>query len=815
MGSAKEAFRSPRAWEDAKRAAAGEPPLPPPEDTAEIIKETDPDCKSIASLKSKYCCGCAACANLCPTDAISMEYNDEGFLEPVVDVDKCISCGLCKKRCPSLNTKYENSKEPTCYAAYGSDEIREKSSSGGIFTLLAEYVFAKGGYVCGAGYTDDLKVRHMLISSPEELDKLRLSKYVQSDPGEVYKEIAELLKQDKPVLFCGCGCQVAGLYAYLGKRPKNLLSIDLMCHGGPSPKLFEKYLKEYHKKPVKRVGFRDKDFYGWSTEMTVEYTDGEIYRQRREIDPFYRAFLPCISVREFCGECLFSALPRQGDITLADFWGIERYNPEYTDGKGTSIVSVNSKVGAKAFEAIKEKLLVCGEVPCEDIKKTGQPYQHPFKRNDQRYIFFDLIKKGASIEKALDYAQNRKFDVLIMGVWYGNNWGSIATYYALKCAVESFGLNVLMLNKPFANDDDPELNPDSKAMRFAAEHGYNISRVYKRHEIRELNSHIDTFLMGSDQMWHRGINRGAGYAFYFDFVDNEKKKIAYATSIGHPFDFSRPDERPSIKHFLDRFDYASMRENTGVKFMKETYGLDAEHVLDPVFIADRKVFDDVALESRYAKPDYSFEADEEINFKEKTGGGFITAYILDLSTEKIEVIHWLSEKLNKPVKIMLDGNQWFFNTNSDAGELKIVTDMNEGDWIYNIKNCDFLFTDSCHGMSFGLLYNRDYIAVANLGRGATRFFSLTELLGVQSHLVYQENIGTITEHEELLEPVDYESVNKKLAEEKEKSLNWLKNALFGPKVIKKSTLVYELVDKHLEDKEDNLKNSDEKQETTV
>lgn len=800
LGSAKEAFRSPRAWEDAKRGAAGLPPLPSPEEAKpEPIKEDNPECRSIATLKSMYCCGCAACANLCPTKAITMENNDEGFLEPLVDEEKCTSCGLCKKRCPSLNTKYSNNPEPTCYAAYGSDEIRAKSSSGGLFALLAEYVFSQSGAVCGAGYTEDFKVRHMIIESPEELDKLRLSKYVQSDPADVYTEIGKLLKEKRKVLFCGCGCQVAGLYAYLGKKPKNLLTIDLMCHGGPSPKLFEKYLKDYHgKKPIKRIGFRDKDFYGWSTEMTVEYEDGEVYHQRREIDPFYRGFLPCISVREFCGECIFSALPRQGDITLADFWGIERYNPEYTDGKGTSIVSVNSKVGEKALDAIKDKLLVCAEVPCEDIKKTGQPYQHPFARNPQRYPFFDLIKKGASIEKALDYAQNRKFDVLLAGVWYGNNYGSIATYYALKKTVESFGLSVLMLNKPFCRDDDPEIAPDREAIKFAKAHGYEVSRIYNRRDIKGLNHHIDTFLMGSDQMFNRSINRWGGYVFYFDYVDEEKKKIAYATSLGHNMDFSNPDERPSLEHFLSRFDAISMREDTGMRYMNKTYGLNSVQVLDPVFIADRKIFDDVALESRFARPDYDFKTDEQLNFKERPGDGYILAYILDLTHDKLRAIRWISEQLNKPVRLIGNGDKWIYKTDGDSEDLVEVTDVTEGDWIYSIKHCDFMITDSCHGMSFALIYEKDFIATVNMFRGCWRFFSLCELLGVVDHMVHNKEIPNIPEHPELLNPVDYKAVNEKLNSEREKSLKWLKDALFGPKIIKKSHVVYKIVDEHLD-----------------
>ena len=175
--------------------------------------------------------------------------------------------------------------------------------------------------VCGAAFDEKFELAQTVVYDREGLAKLRGSKYLQSTSKKTYREIKRVLDQGKPALFCGCPCQVAGLYGYLGRDYEKLFTLDLMCHGGPSPMVFQKYLKEVHGgHDITYVGFRDKDYFGWSTEMTVKYADGKIYRKTRDKDLFYRAFLPCLSVRPHCQICKYSRLSRQGDMTLADFW---------------------------------------------------------------------------------------------------------------------------------------------------------------------------------------------------------------------------------------------------------------------------------------------------------------------------------------------------------------------------------------------------------------------------------------------------------------------------------------------------------------
>lgn len=759
---------------------------PAREDIPNSTKIKDDSIKTVMCLHDKYCCGCGACANICPVDAITMKFNSEGFLQPSVDMSVCTECGACKKLCPSLNTVYKNNAQPDCYAAYTIDSIREKSSSGGIFTVLAEEILSMGGYVCGASYDGEFTVKHTIIADKKDLDILRKSKYVQSDTGFVFREIKKLLQQGKYVLFCGCGCQVAGLNAALGNKSyDNLYTIDLMCHGSPSPGLFKQYLEtHYDKDKIDFVGFREKDYFGWSTEMTVRYDDGEVMRNTRTMDPYYKAFLPCISVREYCGVCAFSALPRQGDITLADFWGVEKYNRDFTDGKGTSIVTVNSEHGAALWEKVKRNLVLCEKIPFEYVLKTGQPFAKPFKNHPFRKGYFELIKAGATMEKAFDYSTKRKFDVAILGVWYGANYGSVATYYALNRLISSFGLSVLMVDRP-GNDDVYEISERCHSRQFALKH-YNISRRYLVKDLKQLNNYADTFVMGSDQIWNRGVNRHLGMTFYLNFVDDTKKKISYAASFGHGTDFASAADRVTISQLLDRFDGISVRETSAVDMCKEFYNADAVRVLDPVFAADREIFDELTEEVKepVLSPD----------------DNYLTAYILDPSDEKRDAVKYACERLGLKPLIMLDGNSRSYEEDKKKIYFEgctFVEGLNVEKWLHYIKNSKFVLTDSCHGASFAIIFGRELIAISNPRRGKLRFDSLMSLFDITNRLV--EDGADILDNDKLFAPMDYDNINAILKSEKERSVNWLREKLFAPKIID-SYCAYPVIDKRIADK---------------
>ena len=309
--------------------------------------------------KKNECCGCHACFNICPKNAIEMIEDEKGFKYPKINENKCINCELCKKVCPILN-KNKISNTPKAYSCINKNEnIRMNSSSGGIFTLIAEEIIDKGGIVFGVQFDNDFNVIHSYTSDKEELYKFRGSKYVQSIIGDNYKIIKKFLEEGKYVLFTGTPCQVEGLYAFLQKDYDNLYTEDIICHGVPSPKVWKKHKEELEKQnnsKIKTMNFRDKSD-GWLTYcLNYEFENSNSYKELNSKSNYMQAFLKNLSIREACYDCKFKTKNRKSDITLADFWGIQNIKPEMNDNKGTSLVIVNSSKGVALFEKIQEKI---------------------------------------------------------------------------------------------------------------------------------------------------------------------------------------------------------------------------------------------------------------------------------------------------------------------------------------------------------------------------------------------------------------------------------------------------------------------------
>ena len=344
-------------------------------------------------VKNKMeCCGCHACFNVCPVNAIEMKEDEKGFKYPIIDKEKCVNCGLCDKVCP-IKEKVCISNEPVAYAAYNKDEeIRKESSSGGIFTLLAEKILEKQGIVFGAIFDDNFHVIHTYIDSKKQLEKLRGSKYVQSTIGDCYKIAKQYLEEDKYVLFTGTPCQIEGLRSYLQKDYKKLYTQDIICHGVPSPKVWEKYM-EYRKNKDKeipqKIYFRNKDN-GWKRyNVKFKYKQGE-YKNRQSKDVYMQAFLRDISLRDSCYHCNFKKKNRRSDITIADFWGIEEILPQLDDDKGISLIIVNSKKGQELLNDIKNEI-IAKKVNFEEAIKYNPSMLHSVNTTPNREEFFEKM----------------------------------------------------------------------------------------------------------------------------------------------------------------------------------------------------------------------------------------------------------------------------------------------------------------------------------------------------------------------------------------------------------------------------------------
>lgn len=344
--------------------------------------------------KSK-CTGCFACASICPKNCITMERDEEGFLYPRVQ-NGCVSCGLCTKACPLITPKKEKNQIGRAIGAINKDEkIRLQSSSGGIFTLIAEKIIDNGGVVFGASFDGNFSVSHRAVFTKEDLGQFRGSKYTQSRIGNTYKEAKAYLEENRQVLFTGTPCQIGGLYAYLQKDYENLYTQDIICHGVPSPLVWESYLSFKEKEMganVTEVGFRNKRF-GWNRwSIKMSFDNKTEYIKTLGEDLFVRAFLKDLCLRPSCYNCAFKGKERLSDITLADFWGIKNVLPEMDDDKGTSLVIINSSKGNALFDSVSAQI----EYKETDIDKALVYNPAAIKsaaRVQNREKFMDAIKR--------------------------------------------------------------------------------------------------------------------------------------------------------------------------------------------------------------------------------------------------------------------------------------------------------------------------------------------------------------------------------------------------------------------------------------
>lgn len=317
----------------------------------------------IDDLEKDKCTGCSACYCACPSEAIEMKADEEGFWHPEIDREMCTDCDICSDVCPVINKlqRSSNFSPPQVFAAWSLDEnVRLTSTSGGFFTELAKAVIVRQGYVVGARYNERHLVEHCIVSDVEGLSYLKQSKYIQSDVGRSYEKIKDLLESGNDVLFCGTPCQAAGLHSFLGREYEKLILCDFICRGVNSPKVYMKYLamlQNRYRSAVKKITFKYKG-YGWNRFSTlVEFEDGRHYIKDRYHDPYMLGYIEHnYYMRPSCHNCQFKRLPRLSDISMGDFWGIAETRPHLDADKGTSLIFINSEKGKRFFELVKPAL---------------------------------------------------------------------------------------------------------------------------------------------------------------------------------------------------------------------------------------------------------------------------------------------------------------------------------------------------------------------------------------------------------------------------------------------------------------------------
>ena len=347
------------------------------------------------------CCGCNACGDACPKSAISFKTDIEGFWYPAVDEDKCVKCGLCEKVCPIINIdklKKNDLPQSICYAAEHKNlEVVFDSTSGGLFSALAEIMYRSKGFVGGAVFNEDFSVHHYISSDKNDLPKLRSSKYLQSNLEGFYRQVNNLLISGEYVLICGTPCQMAALRAFLDKDYDNLIIVDFICRGINSPKVWYKYMQSFEERygsPVVYAKAKSKE-YGWrNLTQKVILADGRhIYETRNQSNYTKGYLITNVYCRPSCYDCKFKGFPRISDITLADFWGIENVNQSMEKDLGTSLVMVNSQKGVAFFEKAKARAKTI-EVPFQSILAGNRALVSPLDppKVDRTKFFEDLDK---------------------------------------------------------------------------------------------------------------------------------------------------------------------------------------------------------------------------------------------------------------------------------------------------------------------------------------------------------------------------------------------------------------------------------------
>ncbi|MDY3874176.1 MAG: Coenzyme F420 hydrogenase/dehydrogenase, beta subunit C-terminal domain [Megamonas funiformis] len=364
---------------------------------------------NLAVDKSK-CCACTACKNICPKQAIEMFPDDKGFLYPKINENKCIKCGLCEKVC-FYNTGYKTlddhlNKIETYAIKHKDFNIRMSSRSGGIFTALSDYILDNNGVIYGVGYKENFIVCYKRTETKEERNEFRGSKYVQSELNDIFKQVKNDLENDRWVLFSGTPCHVAGLVKYLEKNKyEKLLLVDIICHGVPSPKIFNDYINYIENKyngKINNFNFRDKTL-GW--DQSIESFE---INQKKYLQRIYSClFGSGLIFRETCYNCQFTNLNRPSDITIGDCWGIAENKPDIDDNNGVSLVIINTEKGKVIQDSVLSKL----EYYIIDINDYLQPrLKKPNKRNKKVDTFWEDY-----LNNSFDYIVKKYATITILG----------------------------------------------------------------------------------------------------------------------------------------------------------------------------------------------------------------------------------------------------------------------------------------------------------------------------------------------------------------------------------------------------------------
>ena len=684
------------------------------------------------------CTGCSACANVCPVNAIVMMQNDEGFLYPHIDESKCIKCGLCQRTCPMNGFDFKNNPSPKCFAVMANDELRKDSSSGAFFPVLAAYVINRGGVVYGAAFDENMQLRHIAAQTMDELQKLKGSKYLQSKIGDCYTQVKKFLDAGRLVLFTGTPCQCAGLVKFLPRAYENLVVADVVCHGVPSQAVFDNYLhSEFPGQRVLNTNFRDKKD-GWGNGYIItNVTDAGVRSYRDDADSYMQAFFANISLRHSCYRCKFARMPRVSDFTMADFWGVP---DEMNDHRGTSCILLNTPRAAGVFNEIRNAFTKVKEYSSGFAVRCQPHLSHSVAGHPARKDFFRLLKTKTLKETLQNTIFSNKNIGLLNFHWENVNFGAVLTSYALNSYLNENGYYARNIDYVPSFPWIAEEKPNKFFDDFRRTHMPMTRCFHAGENMSELNDEFSHFIVGSDQVWRHEFIKNDKNAYFFTFAKPNKNLISYAASFGVDKINATPDEIDEYRHMLKIFDHISVREDSGVKICAGL-GINATKVMDPVFLLDKAQWENLANE-----------------------------FNGDAKSEQDVVFYTIDEEIENKITNFITNNMNKFNAN---GVKNITYDTSVQEWLWRIKNCKFFVTDSYHGSCFAIIFNKPFVCV-NPNKGTTtRMQSLFDLLKISGRLY--SDFGAVDIDN--MPPIDYENVNKIIADTRKSSAGFLENAL--------------------------------------
>lgn len=711
---------------------------------------------NVLKEKNENCMGCGICSEVCQSSAISMEYDSEGFLTAKVDPKKCTECKKCVCVCPQLNFEKHNEKTPKCFAGRTSKSISDKCTAGGAFYIFAKHILKENGVVCGVEFKNN-KAEYVLIDKPEDIDRILGAKYIEAELNSVFCRIKKLLNEKITVLFCGTPCHVNALYAYLdGTETDLLITVDFVCHGVSSPAVIKKLKKEkIAGSKIDNLKFSSKKW-GFRPDLI------EIIDKDKKSVPYYDFSYfhnACISLRKSCYHCQYAPVTHNSDLTLGIFYGIEKYINVFNSSDGISLILLNSEKGNKLFNSVKAEFDLISPVPIRFALENNRFFED-YMMNENRTRFFDCISRNITLSKIREYIENSKFDVGLVTNWSTCNFGAQLTHYSLYCVIREMGLEPLMVEKPNTYPFPPLTSPI--LFRENPYPSNALSRLYGSiEEQQELNRICDAFIVGSDQVWNQKLFDHAFDTFTLGFVNPNKKKISYATSFGIDNYTGTAEHHTLFKKRLGTFQFISVREATGKNILKKEFGLEAAMVLDPVFLAEANVFDELTDKSNilhcspyvFAYMRWSNHITEKI--------------IIDYAKKKKNELVCVSEALGDPQQ----NRKW---------SVPVINVFIE-DWLCYIKNAHFVFTDSFHAICFSIIFKKNFLCIIDPDiDGSCRMYSLLRELGLEDRIIADPSVLMNSSSEiniEKFSDIDYGPVYEKLKALEDFSKNWLKNAL--------------------------------------